>query len=99
MVTRSPWWSTATVRAAMRYRSASTRAWIPPPTGTGSSNGTGFFTGQRRLLSFNAGGCCPPATRNNVDDVGFTEAILSVLQEKLPIDARRLYATGMSNGG
>jgi polyhydroxybutyrate depolymerase len=62
-------------------------------------NGTGLFPRQRRLLSFDAGGCCPPATRNNVDDVGFTEAILSALQEKIDVDAQRLYATGMSNGG
>jgi len=62
-------------------------------------NGTGLFPGQRRFLAFNAGGCCPPATWNNADDVGFTEAILSVLQEKTLVDVRRIYATGMSNGG
>jgi len=62
-------------------------------------NGTGLVPGQRRLLSFDAGGCCPPATGSNVDDVGFTEAVLSALGEKFDVDARRLYATGMSNGG
>jgi polyhydroxybutyrate depolymerase len=62
-------------------------------------NGTGIIPEQRRLLTFNAGGCCPPATRNDVDDVGFTEAILSVLQHKITVDTQRLYATGMSNGG
>ena len=62
-------------------------------------NGTGVMPGQRRLLTFNAGGCCPPATRNSVDDVGFTETILSVLGEKIGVDPHRLYATGMSNGG
>jgi len=62
-------------------------------------NGTGVASGQRRFLSFNAGGCCGAAMRNNVDDVGFTEAIVTVLSEKLAVDPRRLYATGMSNGG
>ena len=62
-------------------------------------NGTGVFPGQRRFLTFNAGGCCPPATRNDVDDVGFIDTILDLLEEKLAIDTQRLYATGMSNGG
>jgi polyhydroxybutyrate depolymerase len=36
---------------------------------------------------------------HQVDDVGFTHAILALLVERLPIDRRRIYATGMSNGG
>lgn len=62
-------------------------------------NGTGVFAGQRQLLTFNAGVCCGAAMRNKVDDVGLTEAILTVLEEKTAIDAKRIFATGMSNGG
>jgi polyhydroxybutyrate depolymerase len=62
-------------------------------------SGTGMSPRQRQFLSFNAGGCCGAAMRNNVDDVGFTEAILSVSSERIEVDPGRIYATGMSNGG
>jgi len=62
-------------------------------------DGTGAIPGQRRLLTFNAGGCCPPATRNRVDDVGFAEAIVADVEQHVPLDPRRIYAAGMSNGG
>lgn len=62
-------------------------------------NGTGLRPRQRHLLTFNAGRCCAPATRYQVDDVGFTHALLDLLAERLPIDRSRIYATGMSNGG
>jgi polyhydroxybutyrate depolymerase len=59
-------------------------------------NGTGRL--EQRLLTWNAGTCCAYATLNNVDDVGFTIALLKRLEEVIPIDRRRVYATGMSNG-
>jgi len=59
-------------------------------------NGTGRL--EQRLLTWNAGTCCAYATLNNVDDVGFTIALLKRLEELIPIDRRRVYATGMSNG-
>jgi polyhydroxybutyrate depolymerase len=62
-------------------------------------DGTGVRPGQRLLLTFNAGLCCPPATLRNVDDVGFVHAIIAWLGDRLPVDPRRIYATGMSNGG
>jgi len=34
-----------------------------------------------------------------VDDVGFVSALIDHLADTLPIDPRRVYATGMSNGG
>jgi polyhydroxybutyrate depolymerase len=59
-----------------------------------------FGTGPlpRRLLTFNAGECCGYASDNDVDDVGFTMTLLARLAEQLPIDLRRVYATGHSNG-
>ncbi len=49
-------------------------------------------------LTFNAGNCCGYASRNNVDDVEFTRRILDDLAQLCNIDAKRVYATGMSNG-
>jgi polyhydroxybutyrate depolymerase len=57
------------------------------PNGTGSS------------LSWNAGACCGDAATNMVDDVGFVGAIIDKLETDLCVDAARVYATGMSNGG
>ena len=52
-----------------------------------------------RLLTWNAGTCCAYSVINKVDDVGFVRALIDKLAEKFPIDRRRIYATGMSNGG
>jgi len=60
-------------------------------------NGTGRF--GKRLLTWNAGTCCAYSVINNVDDVGFIRALVADLAERIPIDRRRVYATGLSNGG
>ena len=49
--------------------------------------------------SWNAGKCCGTAWANAVDDVGFVKALVEKLSSDLCIDPRRIYATGMSNGG
>ncbi len=59
-------------------------------------NGTGRF--GNRLLTWNAGTCCAYAVINQVDDVGFARALIGELARQMPIDLRRIYATGMSNG-
>ncbi len=59
-------------------------------------NGTGRR--RNRLLTFNAGSCCGYASDNHVDDVGFTLALLDDLALRTPVDRRRVYATGLSNG-
>lgn len=51
------------------------------------------------IRTWNAGGCCGYAMNNNVDDVGFIDALLDTLIAELAIDTLRIYATGMSNGG
>lgn len=48
--------------------------------------------------SWNAGACCAPARVVGVDDVAVVRAVLDDVEAKLCIDARRVYATGMSNG-
>jgi polyhydroxybutyrate depolymerase len=60
-----------------------------------------YGTGRlpNRLLTFNGGNCCGYAMDNNIDDVGFTRATLDDLASVANVDANRVYATGMSNGG
>jgi polyhydroxybutyrate depolymerase len=59
------------------------------PDGTGSNP---------RLLTFNAGNCCGYAMQRNVDDVDFVRVLIEALARDFPIDRRRIYATGFSNG-
>jgi polyhydroxybutyrate depolymerase len=49
--------------------------------------------------SWNAGACCGDAAAQKVDDVALVSAIIDELQAKLCVDAKRVFATGMSNGG
>ncbi len=58
-------------------------------------NGTGRL---RRVLTFNGGNCCGYAMDNGVDDVEFTRKILDDLATRVDVDAKRIFATGMSNG-
>ena len=48
--------------------------------------------------SWNVGNCCGQALTENVDDVGFTRAMIEAVSHAACIDAKRIYATGMSNG-
>ncbi|MGC4005207.1 MAG: PHB depolymerase family esterase [Pirellulales bacterium] len=58
-----------------------------------------YGSGDReRLLFWNAGNCCGDAYRDQVDDVGFVRALLDELYRLLPIDADRMFLSGMSNG-
>jgi polyhydroxybutyrate depolymerase len=59
-------------------------------------DGTGRL--DDRLLTWNAGGCCGYAQDQQVDDVGFTLALLDELEGRFRIDRRRVVATGLSNG-
>ncbi|HEY0137231.1 MAG TPA: PHB depolymerase family esterase [Nannocystis sp.] len=49
--------------------------------------------------SWNAGACCGNAMTQQVDDVGFVRKLVDALEQQLCIDGKRVYATGMSNGG
>jgi polyhydroxybutyrate depolymerase len=49
--------------------------------------------------SWNGGLCCDPAAGNQVDDVGFFRALLAHVSSLADVDANRVYAAGMSNGG
>jgi polyhydroxybutyrate depolymerase len=60
-------------------------------------NGTGRLSG--RLLTWNAGTCCGYAASENVDDVAFVRALVEKAVTMTAVDRRRIYATGLSNGG
>ncbi len=60
-------------------------------------NGSGRL--RERLLTWNTGSCCGYARNNNIDDVAFVRAMLDSLQRSYKVDAKRVFATGLSNGG
>ena len=61
------------------------------PEGSGRLNG--------RFLTWNAGHCCGYAMTHRIDDTGFIRALIDTLIRDYPIDLKRVYVTGMSNGG
>ena len=61
-------------------------------------NGTGPFA-REALLTWNTWNCCGYALRNQVDDVGFIRTLIERLEATYPIDPKRIYAAGLSNGG
>lgn len=48
-----------------------------------------------RMLVWNAGTCCGASV---ADDVGFIRAVIDDVGKRIPIDRKRVFATGMSNG-
>jgi polyhydroxybutyrate depolymerase len=60
-------------------------------------NGTSRFR-SGILATWNAGGCCGGAVKNNADDVGFIREVIARVERQANIDRRRVFATGMSNG-
>lgn len=57
-------------------------------------------TGKLNLFpTWNAVHCCGYAMEKKVDDVGFINALLDKLIDEYPIDRKRVFVTGMSNGG
>jgi polyhydroxybutyrate depolymerase len=59
--------------------------------------GTGIrFNPDRR--TWNAGLCCNPAVRENIDDVSFISKMIDDISTKYSIDTGRVYVAGLSNG-
>lgn len=59
-------------------------------------NGSGFLihTG----LTWNAGKCCGYALEHQIDDTAFTAVVIDDVARRIPIDAKRVFAAGHSNG-
>ena len=49
--------------------------------------------------SWNAGGCCPFANLDDVDDVGFLSAVIEKVRAEYTTDPARTWVIGHSNGG
>jgi len=52
-----------------------------------------------QLRTWNGGDCCGLAARQDVHDVAFVDQLIDRLEAEHPIDAKRVFATGHSNGG
>ncbi|MBI3860522.1 MAG: prolyl oligopeptidase family serine peptidase [Planctomycetia bacterium] len=52
-----------------------------------------------QLLTWNAGNCCGYAQHEKIGDVAFVRQLLDDLARVVRVDADRVFATGMSNGG
>jgi len=68
------------------------------PNGTDESRPLMNLFGKS-FLTWNAGGCCGFARDNNIDDVGFIRAVVTAVIKDNAADPKRIYATGISNGG
>lgn len=55
--------------------------------------------GLSRAWNVDGEGCCGRPGREGVDDVAFITAAVADITKNVSIDAARVYATGMSNGG
>ncbi len=69
------------------------------PEGTDRARPLLNALGKPGFHTWNAGACCGTAVEQGVDDVGFIRAMVADLAQKYPLDPKRIYATGLSNGG
>lgn len=51
------------------------------------------------LSTWNAGECCGPARKKEVDDIGFLSAVIDRMTADYDVDPSRIYIAGVSNGG
>jgi polyhydroxybutyrate depolymerase len=56
-------------------------------------------TGVLEARTWNAGACCDYAVENKIDDVKFITLLIDKLLANYKINAKKVYATGHSNGG
>lgn len=69
------------------------------PEGTDKARPLLNAMGKPGFLTWNAGSCCGYAQENAIDDVGFIRAMVTQVIKDNAADPKRVYATGISNGG
>jgi polyhydroxybutyrate depolymerase len=62
-------------------------------------DGVGGHKEMKNRRTWNAGDCCGIAARRNINDVRFLEQVIDQVEVNYPVDKRRVYVVGMSNGG
>ncbi len=67
------------------------------------ANTAGFIVvypnGTGTLQTWNAGNCCGSAVNNSINDVTFISMLIDKLITNYKVNAKKVYATGHSNGG
>jgi polyhydroxybutyrate depolymerase len=58
-----------------------------------------YPSGTGRLPTWNSGSCCAYAMKNHIDDIAFLSALIDKLETDYSIDRKRIFVTGISNGG
>jgi polyhydroxybutyrate depolymerase len=69
------------------------------PEGTDRARPLLNALGKPGFHTWNAGACCGIAVERGMDDVGFIRAMVADIAAATPLDPKRIYATGLSNGG
>jgi polyhydroxybutyrate depolymerase len=54
---------------------------------------------KQAQYGWNAGECCGLPVTKKINDVGFLEAVIANVAARTPVNLRRIYMTGISNGG
>jgi polyhydroxybutyrate depolymerase len=54
---------------------------------------------KQAQYGWNAGECCGLPVTRKINDVGFLEKVIADVAARTPVDLRRVYMTGISNGG
>ena len=54
---------------------------------------------KQEQYGWNAGRCCGLPVTRHIDDVGFLVEVIADIAARTPVDLKRVYVTGISNGG
>jgi len=65
------------------------------PDGVEKKDGWGLL----QIRTWNAGSCCDYAMYTNVNDVKFISTLIDNISNRFNVNKKRVYVTGMSNGG
>jgi polyhydroxybutyrate depolymerase len=78
---------------------AAQQAFFSDMNPTADVNGFAVVYAEGHENSWNGGACCGNAAAEGIDDVGFARAMVADIATRACIDDKRVYSTGMSNGG
>jgi polyhydroxybutyrate depolymerase len=82
-----------------RNSSASQQVWISEMDSVADRENFIVVYPSGVASTWNADLCCGTAQTSNIDDVGFVSKMLDHLERDYCVDKKRVYSTGLSNGG